>query len=237
MADLKILAVDSSAGPASCAVYQAGKVLAGSYANTGLTHSQTLAPMINDVLKNAAVDVREIDLFAVSAGPGSFTGVRIGVAAVKGMALAGDKPCIGVSTLAAMARLVSGLPVDGLVCAAMDARRGQVYAALFETDGGKIRRVMEDTALAVEDLKKRVENHKKKVILIGDGAGLCYNAFGSKADTFLAPPHLRYQNAVGVAMEAEADPQRAVSAERLMPTYLRLPQAERELKRRLGQFD
>ena len=90
----------------------------------------------------------------------------------------------------------------------MDARRGQVYAALFETDGGKIRRVMEDTALSVEDLKKRVENHKKKVILIGDGAGLCYNAFGLKADTFLAPPHLRYQNAVGVAMEGRGRPAR-----------------------------
>ena len=230
---MKILAVDSSAGP-SCAVYQAGRP-GELLRQHRATHSQTLAPMINDVLKTRRLTFAEIDLFAVSAGPGSFRSQDRGRGESRCSALAGTSP---VSGLHPRRDGKAGFwpAVDGWY-APRWTRGGVRCAALFETDGGKIRQVMEDTALSVEDLKKRVENHKKKVILIGDGAGLCYNAFGLKADTFLAPPHLRYQNAVGVAMEAEADPQRAVSAERLMPTYLRLPQAERELKRRLGQFD
>jgi tRNA threonylcarbamoyladenosine biosynthesis protein TsaB len=234
---MKILAIDSTAGPASCAVLEDGKVLASSAVNTGLTHSQTLVPLANDLLKNAAIDISEIDLFAVAAGPGSFTGVRIGVAAVKGFAFALDKPCVGVSTLAAMARMVEGIPIDGLICTTMDARCNQVYAALFEINNGTIKRIMDDTALSIEDLKKQVEIFKKKIIFIGDGAQLCYNAFGSTVDAYLAPPNLRYQNAVGVAIEANSIKEKAVSAEQLMPVYLRLPQAERELKRRLGQID
>lgn len=234
---MKILAVDSSAGPASCAVFENGKVLASSFANTGLTHSQTLVPMVYDMLKNAGISIDEIDLFAVSAGPGSFTGVRIGVAAVKGFAFATEKPCVGVSTLASMARTFQGLPIDGIICAAMDARCGQVYAALFEIENGKMRRIMDDTALSIEELKKHVELCKKKIILIGDGAELCYNAFGTSVEACLAPGNLRYQNAVGVAMEAESEMDKSVLADQLMPVYLRLPQAERELKRRLGQID
>jgi len=234
---MKILAVDSSAGPASCAVLENGRVLASSFANTGLTHSQTLVPMVNDMLKNAGIGIDEIDLFAVSAGPGSFTGVRIGGAAVKGVAFASEKPCVGVSTLAAMARAVQGLPLDGIICAAMDARCGQVYTALFEIENGKIRRLMDDTALSIEELKNHVELCKKNIILIGDGAELCYNAFGASVKACPAPANLRYQNAVGVAMEAESMLDKSVSADQLMPVYLRLPQAERELKRRLGQID
>lgn len=233
---MKILAIESSAGPASCTVYHDGKVLADSAVNTGLTHSQTLIPMVDDMLKNAGININDIDLFAVAAGPGSFTGVRIGVAAVKGLAFASEKPCLGVSALAAMARMTEGLPYEGLVCAAMDARCNQVYTALFENHNGHLKRLSEDNAISVDELKNQLEIYKKTVLLIGDGAQLCYNAFGSSVpNVYLAPPNFRFQNSVGVALEAAAFPEHSVSAEELMPVYLRLPQAERELRRRLGQ--
>ncbi|NLN81215.1 MAG: tRNA (adenosine(37)-N6)-threonylcarbamoyltransferase complex dimerization subunit type 1 TsaB [Clostridiales bacterium] len=230
---MNILAIESSAGPASCAVYRDGKLLACSSINTGLTHSQTLIPMVSDTLKNAGLDIKNIDLYAVAAGPGSFTGIRIGVAAVKGLAFTDKKPCIGVSTLAAMTRMTQGIPFDGIVCAAMDARCNQVYTALFENHSGEIKRLTQDSALHLDDLKKLIEATKKNVLFIGDGSQLCYNAFGGlREGMFLAPPMLRYQNAAGVALEAAETPESAVSAEQLMPVYLRLPQAERELKRR-----
>ncbi|HBT66066.1 MAG TPA: tRNA (adenosine(37)-N6)-threonylcarbamoyltransferase complex dimerization subunit type 1 TsaB [Ruminococcaceae bacterium] len=233
---MKILAIESSAGPASCAVYQDGKVLSFSYVNTGLTHSQTLIPMVNNMLVSAGVCIRDIDYLAVAAGPGSFTGVRIGVAAVKGIAFTDGIPCIGVSTLAAMARLTEGIPFEGLICAAMDARCNQVYTALFENNNGDIKRLTDDSALHLDELKKQVELYKKRVLFIGDGAQLCYNAFGlSVPNVYLAPPAFRYQNAIGVAIEAAKMTDCAVPPDRLMPTYLRLPQAERELKRRQGE--
>ena len=119
---MKVLAIESSAGPASCALTEDGRILASAGVHTGLTHSQTLVPMVDGMLKNAGVPLQDVDLLAVAAGPGSFTGVRIGVAAVKGLAFARDIPCVGVSTLAAMARAADGIPFDGVVCAAMDAR-------------------------------------------------------------------------------------------------------------------
>ena len=172
----------------------------------------------------------------LAAGPGSFTGVRIGVAAVKGIAFTDGIPCIGVSTLAAMARLTEGIPFEGLICAAMDARCNQVYTALFENNNGDIKRLTDDSALHLDELKKQVELYKKRVLFIGDGAQLCYNAFGlSVPNVYLAPPAFRYQNAIGVAIEAAKMTDCAVPPDRLMPTHFRLPQAERELKRRQGE--
>ena len=232
---MKILAIESSAGPASCAVMEDGRLLATAGAHTGLTHSQTLIPMVDSMLKNAAISFDDIDLLAVAAGPGSFTGVRIGVAAAKGLAFARNTLCVGVSTLAAMARLAEGLPFDGIVCAAMDARRRQVYTALFACENGRVSRLTPDEALSLDDLEKHLLSTKKSIFLVGDGAELCYNTFGNHMPgVVLAPPHLRYQQAVGVAAEAAAGPEQAVSAERLQPVYLRLPQAERELRARQG---
>ncbi|HIW73684.1 MAG TPA: tRNA (adenosine(37)-N6)-threonylcarbamoyltransferase complex dimerization subunit type 1 TsaB [Firmicutes bacterium] len=230
---MKILAVESSAGPASCALAEEGRILASASVHTGLTHSQTLIPMVDAMLKNAGVLLEEVDLLAVAAGPGSFTGVRIGVAAVKGLAFAKGTPCIGVSTLAAMARVADGLPFDGVVCAAMDARCRQVYTALFDCEGGQISRRTPDEALPLEELEKRLISCNKSIFLVGDGAELCYNTFSARVPGLtLAPPRLQFQQAAGVAAEAAFGAGEAVSADRLQPVYLRLPQAERELRAR-----
>lgn len=229
---MRILAVETSAGPSSCAVTENGVVLASCYNNTAQTHSQTLMPMVEEMLRQAALSVEDMDLLAVSAGPGSFTGVRIGVSALKGLAFTADKPCAGVSTLAAIARNAEGIGFNGVVCAAMDARCKQVYTACFSAENGTLSRLSEDEAVSIETLKERLLTFEKPVLLLGDGAALCYDECKDTVPALLlAPPHLRYQTAVGVAREAEGCA--AVSAEALQPLYLRLPQAERELKARL----
>lgn len=235
MRRMKILAIDSSAGPVSAAVSENGTILASAYGNTRLTHSQTLLPMVEDMLKNAALSLEDMDALAVSVGPGSFTGVRIGVSAVKGLAFACDKPCAPVSTLEAMACNFSGLPLSGVICSAMDARCSQVYTALFSCSQGTVARLTPDEALPLEELKARLLSVNKSIILVGDGAQLCYNTFqGQVPDLCLAPEHLRYQQAAGVALAAFrlAGEEKLVAASALQPVYLRLPQAERELRRR-----
>lgn len=234
---MNILALETSAGPASCAVWQDGQVVASAYVNTPLTHSQTLMPMVEDMLKNAALNLREMDLLAVAAGPGSFTGVRIGVAALKGLAFAQDKPCAAVSTLAAIAQNAAGSGFDGVLCAAMDARCEQVYTACFETEGEGLRRLTPDEALSIAELGRRLEAVGRPVMLLGDGAALCFAAFQNTslaARTTLASPLWRYQQAAGVAAVAAgmAVAGQTVSAEALRPVYLRLPQAQRELNAR-----
>lgn len=227
---MKILAVDSSAKACSAAIVEDKKVLGSFFINTALTHSQTLVPMIDAVLKNTSTDLSSVDAFAVSAGPGSFTGVRIGVAAVKGMAMPLNKPCMSVSTLEAMAYNL--LNESCIVCAVMDARCNQVYNALFEISGGEISRICADRALSIDELSEELKTYDKKIVLIGDGAELCYNSYKENINNvFLAPENVRYQNAVGVAFSAfDKEP---ITAEKLMPSYLRLPQAERELKKRM----
>ena len=228
---MKVLAVECSATPASCAVVEDGKILAQSATHVGLTHSQTLLPMIAHMLDDAALSMKDIDAIAIANGPGSFTGVRIGVAAVKGLAFAEDKPCIGVSTLAAMARRIEGFPFSGTICAAMDARCQQVYTACFACEDGVITRLTEDEALPLATLKERLAAVKGTILLVGDGAELCHRFMtDAGVPTRLAPPAWRYQQADGVA--AEAMHQESVSPESLLPTYLRLPQAERELRAR-----
>ena len=232
---MKILAIETSAGPASCAVWEDHRTLANAAVNTALTHSQTLLPMVSGMLNNAGLTPKDVDAYAVSVGPGSFTGIRIGVSAVKGMAFSDDKPCFGVSTLAAIARNADGLPFDGIVCASMDARCQQVYTALFECRDGVVTRQTPDEAISIEELKNRLISVKKSVIMVGDGANLCYNTLKDSVGTLrLAPPHLLYQQAAGVAAEAALllREGRVTKAAELQPVYLRLPQAERELRRR-----
>lgn len=222
-----ILSVDSSATPASVCLYD-GKVLAEYFINTKLTHSQTLVAMIESVLRVTNTDVKDIDLYAVNNGPGSFTGVRIGVSAVKGMAYAQDKPCVPVSTLHSMAYL--DLSVDAIICACMDARRQQVYNALFRVRDGKAERLCDDRAIAVDMLIEELRGFTEKVILVGDGAELVYNSCKELKFIHLAPANNRFQRASSTAMIAgEMFGQgETVSAAALMPSYLRLSQAERE---------
>ena len=223
-----LLSVDSSAAPASVCLYSDGKVLAEYFINAGLTHSQTLVAMIDSVLKTTDTKVEDIDCYAVNSGPGSFTGVRIGVSAVKGMAYAADKPCIAVTTLESMAYNL--LSADAVVCACMDARRHQVYNALFRVNEGKVERLCEDRAIGVDELIKEIEVLNEKVILVGDGAELVYNSIPELNSVILADSTTRFQRASAVAIVAETGFKRgdSIPPAALMPSYLRLSQAERE---------
>jgi len=226
---LLILAFETSAKAASVALTENGKLLGESYQNTGLTHSQTLMVMAEDVLKQCGKTAADVEAVAVAEGPGSFTGVRIGVAAAKGFAWGKEIPCYGVSTLEAMAESLGAF--DGYVCPCMDARRSQVYNALFLAEGGKLTRVSEDRAIALADLKTDLEHLDGPIYLVGDGANLCYNTLGKEVSGLILPPeHRIHQRAVGVAVLAQrmADAGLAPSGGELTPNYLRLSQAERE---------
>ena len=221
---MKILALETSAKSVSCAVTEDGAVLASAYQCTGLTHSRTLMPMVADLLKNANLTLDGIDRIAISAGPGSFTGLRIGIAAVKGLAWAADKPCCAVSTLEAMAQNVRHM--DGLIIGAMDARRSQVYSALFEAKSGVLTRLCDDRAIGLDELCEELKSDSRPKIVLGDGGKLCFDYLISHGiDCTLASAQLLYQNAVGVALAAGQG--EAISAQELSPVYLRPAQAER----------
>lgn len=226
---LKILAIESSAVCASAAILQGGKIIAESFVNAGLTHSQTLLPLVESCLDSVNTAMSNIDMVAVANGPGSFTGVRIGVAAAKGLAFSGIE-CCGVSTPEAMAYNLSGL--EGTACCVMDARCSQVYTALFDC-GEKVTRLCEDKAVMLSDLPEMIKNCKKPVYLLGDGAEMCYNHLKCVVEGLeIAPTAVRYQRAASVALAAFSGAGDKTSADKLVPTYLRVPQAERELKKK-----
>lgn len=233
---MKILALETSAVTASVAVTEGEKLLAQSFQNSGLTHSATLMPMVANLLENTGLKLEAMDVIAAAVGPGSFTGVRIGVAAAKGLAWPGDKLCAPCSTLEAMAWQCAHL--DGEICAVMDARRSQVYSARFLARDGMLTRLTPDRAVGLEELAAEVEKSGKTQILVGDGAALCYNAFEAQGiPAKKMPPHLIYQTAWGVARAALrlCGDGALVPAGQLKPQYHRLSQAERERLERLGQ--
>lgn len=224
------LAFESSARPASVALLEDGRLVSQYTQCSALTHSRTLLPMAEDMLKNAEKALSDVDLLAVAQGPGSFTGIRIGVSTVKGLAWALDKPCVGVSTLEAMAW--HGLAAGGLVCPVMDARRSQVYNALFEIRCGRPERLTEDRPIALSALLDELRQLGKPAFLVGDGAELVAKALEEAGLLFsLAPENLRWQSAWGVAMAAQD--KTPGDADALLPVYLRLSQAERERQERL----
>ena len=225
---MKILALETSAKAVSAAVSDDGKILASGYQDTGLTHSRTLMPIVEHILKNTDLTVHDMDVIAAAVGPGSFTGIRIGVAAAKGLACAAQKPVVGVSTLAAMARNVAFM--DGLVVCAMDARRQQVYNALFEAKEGHLTRLTEDRAISLEDLAAELKASPLPRTIVGDGGQLCLRYMEDAGiPCRLAPPHLVMQNAMSVALAAEEEALagRLTDAQGLLPLYLRPPQAVR----------
>lgn len=231
---MKILALETSATTASVAVTEDERLLAQSFQNSGLTHSVTMMPMAADLLKNAGLTLEEMDVIAVAAGPGSFTGVRIGVAAAKGLAWPGDKLCAPCSTLESMAWQVAHM--GGEICAVMDARRNQVYNARFCGTEGGLARLCEDRAISLEALAEEVKKTGNPQILVGDGAELCYNAFQAAGiPVRLAPPHLSRQTAWGVARAALELARRGalVRGGEITPQYHRLSQAERERLERM----
>ncbi len=225
---MRILALETSAKAVSAAITEDGRVLASGYQDTGLTHSRTLMPIVEHLFQNTGLSPESVDAIAVAVGPGSFTGIRIGVSAAKGLAFALDKPAVGVSTLAAMAR--NAAFAGGLIVCAMDARRQQVYNALFAAEDGVLTRLTPDRAVSLADLAEELWADPRPKTVVGDGAAMCADFLeAAGVPCRLAPPHLVMQNAMSVALEAEGQAARGglVSAQDLAPVYLRPPQAER----------
>ena len=235
---MKMLAIDTSSLTASCSILEdeswedAERAIGTFYIDANLTHSQTIMPMVQNLLSACQMELKDIDMFAVSNGPGSFTGLRIGTAAVKGMAHALGKTCVPISTLEGLAYNMYGN--SGIACAVMDARCNQFYTAFFDLDDN-MRRITEDMAISSQELLDLLKNQEKNVFLVGDGANLCYNMveeLGIK-NVKLAPAHQRLQNAYSVGLAAfRAHTNAQVKAEDLDLNYLRLPQAQRELLKR-----
>ncbi len=217
-----VLGIDSSAITAGCALYDGEKIVAEQFLNTRHTHSETLLPMVKSMMESAKVTLSDVDRIAITTGPGSFTGLRIGISCVKGMCFGNEKPCVAVSTPEAIA--FNFVQIDGIICACMDARCKQVYNALFKSENGRITRLCDDRAIAAASLAEELSALGGRVILAGDGAELMSAFTDGKYE--LAPPTLRFQRGSGVCLAAEGKPDIAASA--LMPSYLRLPQAERE---------
>ncbi len=236
---MRILGFDTSAKAASVALSENGKLISEFYLDSGFTHSETVLPMAKAVLDAARITPADVDLFAVNCGPGSFTGLRIGLAAVKALGMSLEKPCAAVSTLEALAYNMQS--AGGVICAAMDARCNQVYTAFFESDGTEIIRLCEDRAVSTdvlfEDIKKLYSEKGEKITLVGDGAALCLKKFG---DEFvkIAPPQLVLGHASGTCIAAKRlfEKGETVSAGELVPNYLRLAQAEREKLQKEGKL-
>lgn len=232
-----VLAFDSSAVAASAALVNNGVIIAESYINCGLTHSQTLLPLAENTLRCSCTDMESIDSLAVSVGPGSFTGIRIGVACVKGMAFPLKKNVYGISTLEAMAWQCAD--EDNLICPVMDARRDQFYTALFSFEGGKPVRMLEDSALPKEALENVLKKAEKPVVFIGDGADKAYSLLGDTCNVKKTSEINKYQRASGVAFAAESkynNGDMGIDGALLRPSYLRPSQAERERKKRTEEI-
>lgn len=228
---MNILAVDTAGKTVGVALMQGDRLLYECYLDAGMTHSETLMPLIDGCLRLCGLTCKDIDLFGVNAGPGSFTGLRIGLAAVKGLAFPRETLCAPVSTLEALAAAHTG---EGTVLCALDARRAQVYSAAF--DLATHARLLDDDARAVADLAQFVENCKKPLFFVGDGASLCYNKYSNVPGVLCVPPALRGGRAAAVALVAKQMAERgeAVLPEALLPDYHRLSQAERERAERLA---
>jgi len=228
-----ILGIESSAVSAGAAIVLDGKLLCEYNLCTGLTHSQTLMPLVDNVLKMTNIDIKDVDVIAVSDGPGSFTGLRIGIGTAKGLAMGADSLVVGVSPLLGLAYNIS--LTDAIIAPIMDARRGEVYNALYKYQNGEIKQVIAARALPVSQLAS--ELCEEKVMFVGDGVPVCRQSIteimGTRA--LFAPENLMYQRAGSIAMAALT--LKAVSYEELVPKYIRKPQAEREFNERVGKHD
>lgn len=230
--------MESSAGSASVAYLSDGKILGQYYINAGLTHSTTLMPMVEGLLHTANLRLKDVDCFAVSVGPGSFTGLRIGISAIKGISLAENKPCVAVSSLEAIA--YNFIYTNTIVCAVIDARCNRFFTAIFKcSKDGTIKRLSEDKVLSYEEIAEELKQNycNENIVLAGDGAELAYKLMeNSVSNLQIAPQYLRYQQSIGVAMAAEklAKQGKTVTSQQLLPSYLSLPQAQRELQKKLN---
>ena len=232
---MKLLAIDSSGMVASVAVLTEDKLIGEYTINNKKTHSQTLLPMIDEMMQMIGQDINEIDAIAIAAGPGSFTGLRIGAATAKGLALALDKPIISVPTMEAIASNIYG--TEQLLCPIMDARNQQVFTGMYQYVDGKFTTVMEQTVLSVEELCDKINGLKQDVMFLGDGVLVYQNYLEERVTvkkTF-APAHLMNQraSAVGMCGFRLYHDGKIENADSYVPEYLRLSQAEREMQERL----
>lgn len=227
---MKILAVDTSSAVASCAITDGDKLVAERILNNKMTHSQTLMPMIEAMFKESELSLSDIDLFAVANGPGSFTGLRIGVSAVKALAHSVNKPCTGVSTLEAMAYNLVYSPY--LVCPIMDARRGEVYTALYRFNSDRAETIISDTAMPAAEIAEEIKRLGEKAVFLGDGVPVHRECIKNilKENAIFAPVHLNAQRASSCAYAAQNKEQ--IKYSMLAPVYLRKSQAEREYEER-----
>lgn len=225
LSKLKILAIESSAKASSVALLIDDKLVANYFGNAGLTHSVTLLPMCENLLKNTGYKIDDIDIIGFSGGPGSFTGLRIGAAVAKGLSFKRNIPCIGVSSLKAIAQNI--ILTDKIICVVMDARAGQVYNAIFTTEGGVLNRLCPDRAVSIIDLESELKKLNKSYILVGDGANLCYNTINDKNKS-MASENLIHQNAYGVGFLALLKYKQGEYTDEIQ--YLRKPQAQRQLE-------
>ena len=230
---MKILSLDTTAEICSAAISDDTRLIAEMTVNTGNTHSQTLLPVVEQILKISETSLDEIELFACSTGPGSFTGVRIGVATIKGLAYGKSKPCVSVSTLDALAYNLKGF--NGILCPVMNARRSQVYNALFECESSEITRLCADRALSIDELDDELCDIDKPIFLCGDGYSITEKGF-KKTKVSLVPERARLQSAYSVACCAleKYKAGEILTDAQLAPIYLRPSQAERERNERLG---
>lgn len=231
-----ILALDSTAVTASAALWSDGSLMAQYMLNSGHTHSTTLLPMIRHMLETSGVSVDKIDCMACSVGPGSFTGIRIGIATVKGLAFGTDKPCIGVSSLEAMAYGMKS--VNGIVCPVINARRTQYYSALFRIQDGAVTRLTEDEVILGADLDGILAEYDEPIYLTGDGYESA-RGFITYPGLMYTPESYRWPTAFAVAEAAaykliHASPETVFTPDDLVPVYLRKTQAEREREERLA---
>jgi len=229
------LSFDTSAKVASVAVLEDKKTLASYSVDNGLTQSELILPMAEDIMKKLGLSYSDIELLATSVGPGSFTGVRIGVSLVKGLSFGKGIPCVGVSTLEALAENLRGLP--GVIVPVMDARRNQVYTATFSSDGEELKRETVDRAISLDELAEELKSASGSIYLVGDGYEVAKKALGSLGVKIInTPVELRNENAASVGRVALGKYERGeyVSDLEIAPIYLRMPQAERERLERLG---
>lgn len=228
---MQVLALDCTAKSVSVAMAEDGMLIGDFFLNVPVTHSETLLPMCEQLLKNTGKNIETIDAFAVTAGPGSFTGVRIGISAVKGLAFAKKQPVFSFSTTEAMALGFKNIVgFSGTICCLMDARCNQFYNALFEIKNGKIRRLVEDRIIILQDLVNELKmQYNENVIFVGDGAKLFFKAANDTTLGVLAPEQLLFQKASYIAIEASLNKANlGISPEQIRPVYLRKSQAERE---------
>lgn len=230
---MTILGIDSASVSCSVGVLKGDREYE-QFVNNGLTHSQTLLPLIDEVTKNAEICASDIDLIAITKGPGSFTGLRIGMATAKGIAAPFDIPCVCISTLEAIVATASN-GFEGILCAVMDARCKQVYNAIFECKNGELIRLCEDRALSIADLEEDLKKYDKPITLCGDGFKVCDSIF-SDFEYKIADEQFRFPHGKDICRLGEKYKDKSLPAEKITPTYLRLPQASRELIKKRGSL-